>query len=355
MQVTLNLFVTGYHPEVVICSINNLFVDCNDADDDISPSTLPNSLYRNEYFLQIFFWQTGECYQLSLSNVSFVFQKFWVSEPSILLRIESPKNDIRQHLLRVSSSISEMETESLVYLQSIQDDEYCREDDLYEFYKYLLKAQAAELSIPMRSIMGMEELVRTEEAYVKDLNTFVDVFVVPFEEAIHVKLLPNDLLADVLPSVFQDWIQLTSLHMEFLQVSHFIINPRNDTSSCKQSLYWNMLEQVQTRQQFIGALIANRLCVEWKQPYIDYISNYDIRNKRLCCLREKDAVLNDFIRRCEASPKCQGLCFTSFLIKPVQRVTKYDLLLREIETGCNCPYQEARLAIRELLSTIEQR
>lgn len=226
-----------------------------------------------------------------------MFQKFWVSEPSILLRIESPKNDIRQHLLRVSSSISEMETESLVYLQSIQDDEYCREDDLYEFYKYLLKAQAAELSIPMRSIMGMEELVRTEEAYVKDLNTFVDVFVVPFEEAIHVKLLPNDLLADVLPSVFQDWIQLTSLHMEFLQVSHFIINPRNDTSSCKQSLYWNMLEQVQTRQQFIGALIANRLCVEWKQPYIDYISNYDIRNKRLCCLREKDAVLNDFIRK----------------------------------------------------------
>jgi len=62
MQVTLNLFVTGYHPEVVICSINNLFVDCNDADDadDISPSTLPNSLYRNEYFLQIFFWQVSK-------------------------------------------------------------------------------------------------------------------------------------------------------------------------------------------------------------------------------------------------------------------------------------------------------
>jgi hypothetical protein len=65
--------------------------------------------------------------------------------------------------------------------------------------------------------------------------------------------------------------------------------------------------------------------------------------------------------RCEASPKCEGLSLSSLLIKPVQRVTKYELLLAEIEQGYHDLNQqivhikEARSAIRNLLSTVEER
>ncbi|EME28304.1 uncharacterized protein Gasu_41520 [Galdieria sulphuraria] len=341
METKLCLCVTGCYSEFVICSIQNLF-ESNDKENSVN--NMPTKHRQNEYLLQVFLWQTGDSFQLSLSKVSFVFQKFGIHDSCIIFDIARSSTDPTRHLLPLPTFNNyDCDKHPFLYLKPIQDCDYYDGNDIYEFYKCLLKAQALDLSIPMRSIMALEELVRTEETYLKDLNTLVDVFVLPFEEAIHVKILPASLLPDVLQSLFQNLNELSRLHAEFLQ-----------------ALYSYMLEGGLSRRN-IGALLTSQLCQTLKLPYIDYISNYDIRNKQLCYLRNKYALLDDFIRRCEASKKCEGLCLSSLLIKPVQRVTKYDLLLTEIENGYSCfneqifYIKEARSAIRDLLSTVEDR
>ncbi|GJQ14726.1 hypothetical protein GpartN1_g6517.t1 [Galdieria partita] len=341
METKLCMFVTGYHSEFVICSIRHILQSNYNKD---LVTEFPTQCQQTEYILQVFLWQTGDSFQLSLSKVSFVFQKFGIYDPCIVFNTTKSSTDITRYLLRVSSFNGvEEEMCPFLYFKPIQECDYNNGNDIYEFYKCLLKSQALCLSIPMRSIMALEELVRTEETYVKDLNTLINVFILPYEEAIRVKILPVSSLPDLLQSLFQDLIELLHLHVGFLQ-----------------ALYSYILEGGLSKQ-YIGALLTNQLCQALRQPYIDYISNYDIRNKQLCYLRHKYAVVDDFIRRCESSSKCEGFFLSSFLIKPVQRVTKYDLLLAEIENGYSCLSQQifhikqARSAIRDLLSTVEER
>lgn len=131
--------------------------------------------------------------------------------------MKSP-NDLTRHLLRLNDFA--WEASPFFYLKPIEEHEDSDGNDMYEFYKCLLKAQAFALSIPVRSIMALDELVRTEEAYIRDLNTLVDVFVLPYYEAVHVKILPISLMPDIVQSLFGNLIELSRLHTEFIQVSH---------------------------------------------------------------------------------------------------------------------------------------
>lgn len=47
--------------------------------------------------------------------------------------------------------------------------------------------------------------------------------------------------------------------------------------------------------------------------------------------KEKDSFAN-FIKTCEQHPLCRKLRLESFLLKPIQRVMKYPLLLRVSST-----------------------
>jgi len=47
-------------------------------------------------------------------------------------------------------------------------------------------------------------------------------------------------------------------------------------------------------------------------------------------LQKKNAHFRQFIEEAQNDPRCGGLQFVSFLIKPVQRICKYHLLLREL-------------------------
>jgi len=61
-----------------------------------------------------------------------------------------------------------------------------------------------------------------------------------------------------------------------------------------------------------------------------YSSNHSGAVKTYEQIRKKNKKVAEFIKEKEASPDCQQINLLGFLIKPVQRLTKYHLLFREI-------------------------
>jgi hypothetical protein len=64
--------------------------------------------------------------------------------------------------------------------------------------------------------------------------------------------------------------------------------------------------------------------------YVAYCANQMEATERLRSLREKDPRLHLWLQRRESDPRCRNLDLASFLLQPMQRVTRYALLLRQI-------------------------
>lgn len=48
-------------------------------------------------------------------------------------------------------------------------------------------------------------------------------------------------------------------------------------------------------------------------------------------LQENNAEFRDVSRKCQSDPRTKGLPLSSFLIKPMQRITKYPLLIKKVK------------------------
>ena len=63
--------------------------------------------------------------------------------------------------------------------------------------------------------------------------------------------------------------------------------------------------------------------------YSTYYEHFSKAQDQLAALREKKW-LDDFISSCETDPRCGGLMLRDYLIEPVQRVPRYEMLLKEM-------------------------
>ena len=62
-------------------------------------------------------------------------------------------------------------------------------------------------------------------------------------------------------------------------------------------------------------------------------------------------------QQCESNPACRGLKLLDYLIKPVQRLCKYTLLLREIERAtpdAHPEIQDLKLALEKITSIVNK-
>ena len=64
--------------------------------------------------------------------------------------------------------------------------------------------------------------------------------------------------------------------------------------------------------------------------YAFYCRNYERALSTLATCRSKVPALSDFLNRQAALPQCRGLSLESYLIKPVQRLTKYPLFWKDL-------------------------
>eukprot|EP00732_Lithocolla_globosa_P002358 Lithocolla_globosa_v1_NODE_1529_length_2511_cov_49.335505.p1 type:complete len:350 gc:universal NODE_1529_length_2511_cov_49.335505:51-1100(+) len=69
---------------------------------------------------------------------------------------------------------------------------------------------------------------------------------------------------------------------------------------------------------------------EISSVYLEYFKHQSKVTGSMAQIRCNSAAVNDLIKEKEQLPGCRGLDVLSFLIKPVQRITKYPLLFREL-------------------------
>eukprot|EP00013_Stygamoeba_regulata_P022255 CAMPEP_0177645734 /NCGR_PEP_ID=MMETSP0447-20121125/9404_1 /TAXON_ID=0 /ORGANISM="Stygamoeba regulata, Strain BSH-02190019" /LENGTH=824 /DNA_ID=CAMNT_0019148231 /DNA_START=190 /DNA_END=2664 /DNA_ORIENTATION=+ len=167
-------------------------------------------------------------------------------------------------------------------------------------------AEAGEKWQRMR-IHALREIVETETDYVNDLNIVVNVFLFPLKQ---MKVLPE---AD-LDVIFSNLETLEPIHKNFSE------NLENRWDEAQQSATpWELA---------IGDVFAK--FAHYFKLYSVYCTNQPQQFAKLDECKLKVKAFQGFLDICHSDDKCKGLFINSFLIKPIQRLCKYPLLLREL-------------------------
>ena len=154
----------------------------------------------------------------------------------------------------------------------------------------------------------LEEILSTERTYVGALHTLKKVYLDPLR-----------MVADAPRGVIFSHVDLDSI---FLNID--VIAKVND----------KFLEELQAEGANYAEVIkaATR---QFKGCYTRYVNNYDDAEAKLRKIRESsepgDREKNRYLNTATSHPDAKGEPVSSFLIKPIQRVLKYRLLLAELD------------------------
>eukprot|EP01114_Cavostelium_apophysatum_P005323 TRINITY_DN1615_c1_g2_i1.p1 TRINITY_DN1615_c1_g2~~TRINITY_DN1615_c1_g2_i1.p1 ORF type:complete len:637 (-),score=180.86 TRINITY_DN1615_c1_g2_i1:36-1946(-) len=178
----------------------------------------------------------------------------------------------------------------------------------------------------------INEVIGTERQYVDDLETILNVFLNPLKSA---NLIPKDSVGAIFSNV------------ELLVGVNRVL--------CE-----DLEEQA---RKYGGDKIGSSFIklADYLKMYSVYCSNQKVSLDTIEMWSTKKPQFKELLQQCEAHPKCKGLNLGSFLIKPIQRICKYPLLLRELikhTEGDNRDSQNLKIAaekIEEVVGTINER
>ncbi|XP_053561144.1 intersectin-1 [Bombina bombina] len=151
----------------------------------------------------------------------------------------------------------------------------------------------------------IHELIVTEENYVNDLQLVTETFQKP--------LLESDLLTEKeVAMIFVNWKELIMCNIKLLKA----LRVRKKMSGEKMPV------------KMIGDILTAQL--PHMQPYIRFCSCQ--LNGAALIQQKTDEVpeFKDFVKRLAMDPRCKGMPLSSFLLKPMQRVTRYPLIIKNI-------------------------
>uniref|UniRef100_A0A915AZA4 DH domain-containing protein n=1 Tax=Parascaris univalens TaxID=6257 RepID=A0A915AZA4_PARUN len=165
------------------------------------------------------------------------------------------------------------------------------------------------------------ELVNTEQTYVRELQSIIDYYVKPFEAPENSTLIPSP-LRDRSDIVFGNLRELLEFHDHFL-LADFLRAADSVIDICHCF--------VSHRNRFL-------------QLYHPYCQNKPL----------SEALRREHVDGCKFFAECQKraghpLPLSAYLLKPVQRITKYQLLLKELHRHCA---EEARHDVEAALSSM---
>ncbi|MGH0129598.1 UNVERIFIED_CONTAM: hypothetical protein FKN15_012749 [Acipenser sinensis] len=151
----------------------------------------------------------------------------------------------------------------------------------------------------------IHELIETEERYMDDLQLVVEVFQKPLTES-------EKLTESEMGMIFVNWKELIMSNFELLKA----LRERKKMGGEKMPV------------QMIGDILAAEL--SHMQAYIRFCS-YQLNGA--ATLQEKtdeQPEFKDILKRLATDPGCKGMPFSSFLLKPMQRITRYPLIIKNI-------------------------
>ncbi|XP_059928389.1 intersectin-1 isoform X2 [Gadus macrocephalus] len=149
------------------------------------------------------------------------------------------------------------------------------------------------------------ELIVTEENYVNDLQLVTEIFQKPLLEC---ELLTEKEVA----MIFVNWKELIMCNIKLLKA----LRVRKKMSGDRMPV------------KMIGDILTNQL--PHMQPYIRFCS-CQLNGATLIQQKTDDnPEVKDFLKRLAMDPRCKGMPLSSFLLKPMQRVTRYPLIIKNI-------------------------
>eukprot|EP00835_Amoeboradix_gromovi_P006225 NODE_694_length_5096_cov_0.086652.p1 type:complete len:953 gc:universal NODE_694_length_5096_cov_0.086652:4850-1992(-) len=145
------------------------------------------------------------------------------------------------------------------------------------------------------------EMLLTEQDYVRDLEMIIQLYIKPLRKS-------KVISAKDLGIIFSVWEQLVPVNSELLKKldEKHLLNP--------------IVEE-------IGDIWSN--ITDYMKVYTMYCSNHPYALMRLEKCNNIKA-FNKFAMQTQQLPECRSLPLSSYLLKPVQRICKYPLLIREI-------------------------
>ncbi|GJQ83722.1 putative Eps15 homology domain protein [Trypoxylus dichotomus] len=146
----------------------------------------------------------------------------------------------------------------------------------------------------------INELIQTEKAYIDDMKVVYEVFELPLLES-HV-VEKNDV-----EGIFVNWREILLCNKNFLD---------------------DLLERTNSGSDVVGDIICAHL--PKMTAYITFCSKQLDSATLLQKLTETSAAFRDVVKKCQNNVKTKGMPLSSFLIKPMQRITKYPLLIGKI-------------------------
>ncbi|XP_064922969.1 intersectin-1 isoform X10 [Columba livia] len=151
----------------------------------------------------------------------------------------------------------------------------------------------------------IHELIVTEENYVNDLQLVTEIFQKP--------LMESELLTEKeVGMIFVNWKELIMCNIKLLKA----LRVRKKMSGEKMPV------------KMIGDILTAQL--PHMQPYIRFCSCQ--LNGAALIQQKTDEVpeFKEFVKRLAMDPRCKGMPLSSFLLKPMQRVTRYPLIIKNI-------------------------
>uniref|UniRef100_A0A8D9BKH2 Intersectin-2 n=2 Tax=Cacopsylla melanoneura TaxID=428564 RepID=A0A8D9BKH2_9HEMI len=174
------------------------------------------------------------------------------------------------------------------------------------------------------------ELIDTEQAYIEDMSIVHEVFEKPLRES---KILTKEEQGQI----FVNWKEIIQCNHMFLRA----LRVRRDMS-CQGDI------------RMIGDILCEHL--PRMTAYVRFCSCQLSAAALLQKLTDESAGFKTISKKCQSDPRTKGMPLSSFLIKPMQRITKYPLLIQKIlehtpESHADRPYLEEALAKAEEFCT----
>ncbi|XP_042552688.1 intersectin-2 isoform X1 [Dipodomys spectabilis] len=151
----------------------------------------------------------------------------------------------------------------------------------------------------------IHELIQTEERYMDDLQLVIEVFQKPMAES-------GFLTEGEMALIFVNWKELIMSNTKLLKA----LRVRKKTGGEKMPV------------QMIGDILEAEL--SHMQAYIRFCSCQLNGAALLQQKTDEDTDFKDFLKKLACDPRCKGMPLSSFLLKPMQRITRYPLLIRSI-------------------------
>uniref|UniRef100_A0A8B9HAZ8 Intersectin 2a n=1 Tax=Astyanax mexicanus TaxID=7994 RepID=A0A8B9HAZ8_ASTMX len=151
----------------------------------------------------------------------------------------------------------------------------------------------------------IHELIHTEHTYLQDLELVLEVFYKPMTES-------GRLTEAEMGVIFVNWRELIMCNTKLLKA----LRVRKKTAGERMPV------------QMIGDILSSELA--HMQAYIRFCS---CQLNAAALLQQKTDASPDFklfLKKIATNYRCKGMPLSSFLLKPMQRITRYPLLIRNI-------------------------